>query len=82
MEIAESKSVHVKDKLVAMEFLRQLYEDEYSLFLYGPSQFLTKDIGANCGAGCSGGIADTLGLLSPRKTNHEKAVKDNSNAVF
>ena len=39
MEIVESKSVQPKDKLVAMEFLRQLYEDEYSLFLYGPSHF-------------------------------------------
>ena len=49
MEIVESKSVQAKDKLVAMEFLRQLYEDEYSLFLYGPSQFLVKEPGAGTG---------------------------------
>ena len=77
MEIVESKSVQPKDKLVAMEFLRQLYEDEYSLFLYGPSQFLTRDIN-----GSSGGMADNLGSFGPRKTNHDEAEKDNSNAVF
>jgi hypothetical protein len=77
MEIVESKSVQPKDKLVAMEFLRQLYEDEYSLFLYGPSQFLTRDIN-----GSSDGMADNLGSFGPRKTNHDEAEKDNSNAVF
>ena len=63
MEIVESKSVQPKDKLVAMEFLRQLYEDEYSLFLYAPSQFLTRDIN-----GSSSGMADNLGSFGPRKT--------------
>jgi hypothetical protein len=76
MEIVESKSVQPKDKLVAMEFLRQLYEDEYSLFLYGPSQFLTRDING------SSSMADNLGSFGPRKTNHDEAEKDNSNAVF
>jgi hypothetical protein len=77
MEIVESKSVQPKYKLVAMEFLRQLYEDGYSLFLYGPSQFLTRGI-----SGSSNGMTDTLGSFGPRKTNHEEAAKDNSNAIF
>lgn len=77
MEIVESKSVQPKDKLVAMEFLRQLYEDEYSLFLYGPSQFLTRDIN-----GGSSGMADNLGSFGLRKTNNDEAEKDNSNPVF
>jgi hypothetical protein len=76
MEIVESDSTQTKDKLAAMEFLRQLYEDEYSLFLYGPSQFLTKDIRG------SGSTAYTLGSSGPSKTNNRKAVKDDSNAVF
>jgi len=61
-----------------MHFLRQLFVDQYSLFMYGPSQFLTKDIGA---AGSS--IADFLGSFGPRKTNfNEKAAKDDPNSVF
>jgi hypothetical protein len=55
MEIVESDSTQAKDKLVAMGFLRQLYEDEYSLFLYGPSQFLTRDIISG-----EGSMADTF----------------------
>ena len=38
MEIVESKSANARDRLSAMEFLRQLYEDEYSLFMFGPFQ--------------------------------------------
>ena len=49
MEIVESKSVQAKDKLAAMEFLRDLYTDEYSLFLYGRSQFLVMEPGAGTG---------------------------------
>ena len=37
MEIAESKNE-------AMKFLRQLCIDQYSLFSYGPSYFLRRDI--------------------------------------
>lgn len=36
MQIAESKTAQVRDKLEAMHFLVQIYEDEMSLFLYGP----------------------------------------------
>jgi hypothetical protein len=43
MQIAESKTAQVRDKLEAMRFLVQIYEDETSLFLYGPSHFLVKD---------------------------------------
>ncbi|HEX7818766.1 MAG TPA: hypothetical protein VF419_05260 [Nitrososphaeraceae archaeon] len=72
MEVVESKSVNAKDKLAAMEFLLQIYEDEYSLFLYGPSQFLTRDIsGSSIRAG-------TLGSFSTKNANHEKMPKDNS----
>jgi hypothetical protein len=75
MEIVESKSVQAKDKLAAMEFLLQLYEDEYSMFLYGPSQFLTRDISASR-------TGDTLESFSQKKANHDEAAKDNSNAIF
>ena len=43
MQIAESKTEQARDRIEAMRFLRQLYEDQYSLFMYGPSQFLTRD---------------------------------------
>jgi hypothetical protein len=36
MEIVESKTAVVRDRLEAMHFLLQIYEDEFSLFLYGP----------------------------------------------
>jgi hypothetical protein len=73
VEIVESKSVQTKDKLAAMEFLLQLYEDEYSLLVYGPSQFLTREISG------SGSMADTLGSFCPIKTNNGEALKDDSN---
>ena len=45
MEIAESKNgEEARDRIGAIEFLRQFYLDQYSLFMYGPSQFLRKDI--------------------------------------
>jgi hypothetical protein len=40
LQIAGSTTEQAKDRIEAMRFLRQLYEDQYSLFLYGPSQFL------------------------------------------
>jgi hypothetical protein len=43
MQIIESKTEQARDRIEAMKFLRQLYLDQYSLFLYGPSQFLTRD---------------------------------------
>jgi hypothetical protein len=43
MQIAESKTAQVRDKLEAMRFLVQVYEDEVSLFLYGPSHFLVRE---------------------------------------
>lgn len=76
MGIVESKSVEAKYKLVAMELLRQLYEDEYSLFLYGPSHSLTRSISGG------GSMVDTLASFGLGKTNYEEAVKDNSNEVF
>jgi hypothetical protein len=75
LQIAESETEQARDRIEAMRFLRQLYEDEYSLFLYGPSHFLTRDISGS-------DMADTLGSFGPMKTNYEKAAKDNSNAVF
>ena len=78
LQIAESETEQAKDRIEAMRFLRQLFIDQYSLFMYGPSQFLTKDISA---AG-SGGIADFLGSFGQRKTIYKEAAKDNSNAVF
>ena len=77
MQIAESKNEQARDKIEAMRFLRQLYEDQYSLFLYGPSQFITRGISSS-----GGSMADTLGSFGSRKTNHERVAKSNSNAVF
>jgi hypothetical protein len=78
LNIAESETEQVRDRIEAMRFLRQLYEDQYSLFMYGPSHFLTRNISGSGG----GSMVDTLGSFGPRKTNHEEAAKDNSNAVF
>ena len=75
LQIAESETEQARDRIEAMRFLRQLYVDQYSLFLYGPSQFLTRDIsGSN--------LVDTLSSFGVRKTNYERVAKDNSNAVF
>jgi hypothetical protein len=79
MQIAVSENEQAKDRIETMRFLRQLYVDQYSLFLYGPSQFLTRDISGNGG---SGSMTDTLGLFAPKKTNYEGAAKDYSDAVF
>jgi hypothetical protein len=76
LQIAESETEQARDKIEAMRFLRQLFVDQYSLFMYGPSQFLTRDISGR------GGMTDTLGLFGPRKTNYEGAAKDYSDAVF
>jgi hypothetical protein len=45
MEIAKSKTVQARDQLEDMRFLRTLYEDELSLFWFGPSHLLVKDAG-------------------------------------
>jgi hypothetical protein len=42
LQIAESETEEARDRIEAMKFLRQLYEDQYSLFMYGPSQFLRR----------------------------------------
>jgi hypothetical protein len=76
LQIAESEAEQARDRIEAMRFLRQLFVDQYSLFLYGPSQFLTKDIGAG------GGRADFFGSFGPRKTNYVETAKDDPNAVF
>jgi hypothetical protein len=62
LQIAESEAEQAKDRIEAMRFLRQLFVDQYSLFLYGPSQFLTRDINAS-----GGSITDTLRSFGPRK---------------
>jgi hypothetical protein len=80
LQIAESENEQAKDRIEAMRFLRQLCVDQYSLFLYGPSQFLTRDISGSTSG--SGSMAYTLGSFGPRKTNYEEAAKYDSNAVF
>ena len=67
LEIVESKSVSARDKLSAMEFLRQIYEDEYSLFMFGPFQFLARD--AN-------------GQVRPIKYDNSSNNNNNANANF
>jgi hypothetical protein len=52
LEIAESKTGTVRDRLDAMRFLVQIYE--MSLFLYGPSHFLVKDAASASAASGSG----------------------------
>ena len=75
VQIAESETEQTRDRIEAMRFLRQLYVDQYSLFLYGPSQFLTRDIsGSN--------LVDTRSSFGVRKINYERVAKNNSNAVF
>jgi hypothetical protein len=44
VQIAESETEQARDRIEAMRFLRQLYVDQYSLFLYGPSHFLTREL--------------------------------------
>jgi hypothetical protein len=64
VQIAESETEQTRDRIEAMRFLRRLYVDQYSLFLYGPSQFLTRDIsGSN--------FVDTRSSFGVRKTNYE-----------
>jgi hypothetical protein len=60
-----------------MRFLRQLFVDQYGLFLYGPSQFLTRDISST-----GESIVHTLGSFGSRKTNYGVAAKNESNPVF
>ena len=43
MEIAESKDEETRDRIEAMKFLRQLAVDQYSLFMWGPSNFLSRN---------------------------------------
>ena len=43
MQIAESKYERAGDRIEAMKFLRQLAIDQYSLFIYGPYNFLTRN---------------------------------------
>ena len=64
VQIAESETEQTRDRIEAMRFLRRLYVDQYNLFLYGPSQFLTRDIsGSN--------FVDTRSSFGVRKTNYE-----------
>jgi hypothetical protein len=49
LQIAESENEQARDRIEAMRFLRQLFVDQYSLFMYGPSQFLTRDISSGDG---------------------------------
>ena len=42
MQIAESQNEEPRDRIEAMKFLRQLAVDQYSLFMWGPSHFLTR----------------------------------------
>jgi hypothetical protein len=43
MEMATDNRTSVRDRIEAMHFLRQIYEDELSIFLHGPSNYLVKE---------------------------------------
>ena len=70
LQIADSKTAQVRDKLEAMRFLVQIYEDEFSLFLYGPLHFLVKDAGAPPAA-AGGSNADTS-MENPLRNRQDK----------
>ena len=79
LQIAESETEQAKDRIEAMHFLRQLFVDQYSLFMYGPSHFLTRDTSYSDNA-------DFLSTFNREKAlaNNVKVGKaeDDSNAVF
>lgn len=80
LQIAESETEQAKDRIEVMRFLRQVYEDQYSLFMYGPSQFLSRDTSAGYGD-----VADILSLFGREKeatNNVKEQAEDDSNAVF
>jgi hypothetical protein len=79
LQITESEAEQAKDRLEAIRFLRQLYRDQYSLFMYGPSQFLTRDIASSGYGDSMAGVLDSFGR---EKANYREATKDDSNAVF
>jgi hypothetical protein len=71
LQIADSQTEQAKDRIEAMRFLRQLFVDQYSLFLYGPSQSLTRDISG------AGSFGSQRTAADPREET-----EDDSNAVF
>lgn len=73
MEIADSKTGQVRDRLEALRFLVQIYEDEMSLFLYGPSHFLVKDpASASASAATASGSSDAGVPENPLRNRQAK----------
>jgi hypothetical protein len=75
MQIVESKNEQARDRIEAIRFIRQLYEDQYSLFMYGPSLFLTRD--TKCGMA---NILDQVKTKAAAADNDGE--EDDSNRVF
>ena len=58
MEMATDNRISVRDRIEAMHFLRQIYEDELSIFLHGPSNYLVRE----ASSATSGGNAVPPGM--------------------
>jgi hypothetical protein len=78
MEMASDKRISVRDRIEAMHFLRQIYEDELAVFLSGPSDYLIKTAGS--GTTC----AEVKFPLPPRldRWPWNEGNKNDPNAVF
>ena len=67
IQIAESKYERAGDRIEAMKFLRQLTIDQYSIFIYGPHYFLTRNQGQGAPAINVDDVDDDLGLNDESK---------------